>query len=318
MSRLQRITVLDTSVGTNNLGDEIIVDAVRRHVGALFPNALSFSVGTHDYMGRHSRRIVKTSDLAFASGTNLLTSRMWFRAPWKVGIRDALAINNVVLLGCGWYQYQNFSEPYSKWLLTSVLSKNHIHAVRDDYSRKKLQALGIEKVLNTSCPTLWDITPDHCAALPVEKSREVVTTINTFFKNKDLDRRMLEILSRNYDKVHLWIQTDNDWDYAKGLMEGMEFVAPSLAAFDSLLETHPSLDYAGNRLHGGIRALQKGRRSIIVEVDNRAAEMGRDFDLPTVARDDFDRFEAMITGPLPISVKPPQDRISEWKAQFQS
>ena len=318
MARLERITVLDTSIGTRNLGDEIIVDAVRRHLGELFPNALSMSVATHDYMGRNSRKIVKSSDLAFASGTNLLTSRMWFRAPWKVGILDALAINNVVLFGCGWYQYQRMTEPYSKWLLTTVLSKNHIHSVRDGYSKTKLEALGVKRVLNTGCPTLWQISPELCAALPVEKSREVVTTINTFFKNPDLDRKMLEILSRHYDKVHIWIQTDTDWDYAKGLSDNLEFVAPSLAAYDRLLEQHDSLDYVGNRLHGGIRALQKGRRAVIVEVDNRATEMGRDFDLPTVARADFDRLETMIKGPLPIAVKLPTDEIAEWKGQFRS
>ena len=88
------------------------------------------------------------------------------------------------------------------------------------------------------------------------------------------------------------------------------------AAYDRLLREAPSLDYVGNRLHGGIRALQHGRRAIIVEIDNRAQEMGRDFNLPTVARDDFARLEAMIDGDLAIAVTPPVEAIARWKSSL--
>jgi hypothetical protein len=59
--------------------------------------------------------------------------------------------------------------------------------------------------------------------------------------------------------------------------------------------------------------MQHGRRTVIVEIDNRAREMGRDFNLPTVERDDFERLGAMIDGPLSIDIRPPVEAIGRWK-----
>lgn len=316
MTSLRQITILDTATASTNLGDQIIMDAVRSELSELFFHDFAYSVASHEYMGTKSRGLVRKSELAIASGTNLLSSRMWFRAPWKLRTLDGFSVNNVVLMGCGWYQYQRRTDPYSRWLLRSVLSSTHMHAVRDSYSMRNLNALGLDNVINTSCPTLWRFTPEGCAKLPKNKAREVVTTVNTYICDREADRKLLQILADRYDKVHLWVQTQSDWDYAQELQDGLEMVAPSLKAFDALLQNHPSLDYVGNRLHGGIRALQMGRKAIIIEVDNRAAEMGRDFDLPTVARTDFERLAQMIDAPLEIEVKPPLDRIAAWKKQF--
>ncbi|HJR34009.1 MAG TPA: hypothetical protein VJ817_03625, partial [Gemmatimonadales bacterium] len=85
-----------------------------------------------------------------------------------------------------------------------------------------------------------------------------------------------------------------------------------------LLTSARPLDYVGNRLHAGIRSLQKGRRAIILEIDNRATEMGRDVGLPTVERTNFERLEQMIVEPLAIRVRPPLGEIARWKSQFGS
>jgi polysaccharide pyruvyl transferase WcaK-like protein len=83
-----------------------------------------------------------------------------------------------------------------------------------------------------------------------------------------------------------------------------------------VLSSDRQLDYVGNRLHAGLRALQHGRRSIIVEIDNRAREMAADFGLPTVTRDDFRRLEQMIEDPLEIAIRVPDAEIARWKQQF--
>lgn len=312
----RKITLLDTSVGTRNLGDEIIVDAVRRHLDPLISDALMYRVATHDQLGPYARGIVAGSDLAVAAGTNLLTGRLWFRATWPIGLRDALAYDNVVLMGCGWYQYQRMMDPYTRFLWRKVLSKTALHATRDGYSRDKLKAIGIENVINTGCPTLWQLTPEHCAALPKTRANEVVTTVNSWFRRPAHDRRMLEMLRARYEKVHVWVQTDRDLDYALSLDPALAVLPPSLAGYDALLASDRSVDYVGNRLHGGIRALQHGRRAVILEVDNRAREMGRDFGLPTVAQEDYAQIEAMIDGPLEIMLTLPEAEIARFKAQF--
>ncbi|MBF9033173.1 polysaccharide pyruvyl transferase family protein [Rhodobacterales bacterium HKCCE2091] len=313
---MRRIAVLDTATASTNLGDQIIMDAARKVVDELFPDAFHHSVASHDYMGAKGRGLVGGAEVAVACGTNLLSSRMWIRSPWKLRPRDAFLPGNVVLMGCGWYQYQRRPDAYSRWLLRRVLSGHHLHAVRDSYSLRNLERIGITNVVNTGCPTLWDLTPEDTARLPKTRAAEVVTTVNVHFRDPAADRAMFDTLAARYDRVHLWVQHADDLDYAKGLGAAFEIVPPSLGALDRLLAGHPSLDYVGNRLHGGIRALQHGRRAVILEVDNRATEMGRDFGLPTLARSEIARLGPMLDAPLDIRVTPPMEAVARWKGQF--
>jgi hypothetical protein len=109
------------------------------------------------------------------------------------------------------------------------------------------------------------------------------------------------------------VPTAEDFAYLRSFGDDIVIIEPSLRAYDDLLTSPQDLDYVGNRLHGGIRALQHGRRTIIVEIDNRAQEMGRDFQLPTVPRKDFERLAAMIDSDLEISVRPPVAEVRRWK-----
>lgn len=311
---MRAVTLLDTAVASTNLGDQIIMEAVRAELADLLRDTFIYSVASHEWMGRKSRGLVKRSEIAIAGGTNLLSSRMWIRSVWKLSPRDAMQVHNVVLMGCGWYQFQRAPDPYTRWLLRRVLSGRHQHSVRDGYTLKRLAGIGITNVVNTGCPTLWTLTPKYCEGLPRNKGKQVVTTLNTYISDVEADRRLLQMLRQHYETVHLWVQTQSDYAYARDLDRDLEFIAPSLRAYDDLLESRAELDYVGNRLHGGIRALQKGRRAIIVEIDNRAREMGRDFALPTVERTNFERLDAMIAGPLAIEVQPPHDVIARWKS----
>jgi polysaccharide pyruvyl transferase WcaK-like protein len=312
------LALLDTSAASTNLGDHIIMEAVRREILELFPTSMIFGITSHDWMGGHSRGLTKMSDWAIAGGTSLLSSHMWYRASWKVSPLDALAGLNVVLLGAGWHQYQRAPDPYSKWLLKRVLSRNRLHSVRDGYTLKMLTSMGVTNAVNTGCPTLWQLTQAHCARIPQAKANAVVTTVNSYrgLQNREADRRMLELLTSAYAKVYLWIQTYTDYAYARSLYPGLTYVSPSVAALDAVLMADEDVDYVGNRLHAGIRALQRGRRSIIVAIDNRAREMGRDFGLPTVGRTEFEDLARMIREPFATAIHTPQVEIERWKSQI--
>ncbi len=93
-------------------------------------------------------------------------------------------------------------------------------------------------------------------------------------------------------------------------------VAPSVSAFGAVLDT--GVDYVGNRLHGGIFALQRGCRAIIISIDYRAREMGKDYSLRLVERDAIDTDLApVIEGSWATAVNGLDfDRIRRWKAQF--
>ncbi len=316
--RVAALTLLDTALASTNLGDEIIMDAVRRELDGLFDDRLTFTVASHEWMGAQGRRILARSDYAIAGGTNLLSSRMWFRPNRKVKPLDAIIGRKVVLMGVGWYQYQGKPDPYSRWLIGSLLSRHLLHSVRESFALEMLNEIGIKNTVNTGCPTIWRLTPEACARIPAHKADAVLTTVNSYagLKHVEADRRMLEILKREYASVHVWIQTHSDYEYANALAQGLGFVNPNLKSLDAMLGSPIELDYVGNRLHAGIRALQRGRRAVIIEIDNRASEMGRDFGLPTVPRGDFTKLEGMIREPSRIAVRPPLDAIQQWKRQF--
>jgi hypothetical protein len=312
------LALLDTAAASTNLGDHIIMEAVRREIAGLFPDCMIFAITSHEWMGAHSRRLTSKSDWAIAGGTSLLSSHMWYRASWKLSPLDALAGLNIVLLGAGWHQYQSAPDPYSKWLLKRVLSPDRLHSVRDGYALKMLATMGITNAVNTGCPTLWQLDPAHCARIPQRKASTVIATVNSYrgLQDPEADRHLLALLARRYDQVYLWIQTDTDYAYARSLHDGLIYISPSVAALDAVLMSDADLDYVGNRLHAGIRALQRGRRSIIVAIDNRAREMGRDFGLPTVGRTEFESLERMIREPLKIAIHTPQSEIDRWKRQI--
>jgi polysaccharide pyruvyl transferase WcaK-like protein len=313
---IQVITLLDTAAASTNLGDQIIMDAVRRELSVLFPHCYVYSVATHERMGRHSRHLLRRSEFAIAGGTSLISSHMWFRPDWKLHPRDSCAKYKITLMGVGWYQYQREPDLYTRWLLRGVLSKQHMHSVRDSYTKNMLASIGVTNVVNTGCPTLWRLTPERCAQIPRKKAKNVIVTLNTFMPRPDLDRQLLKTLRSHYRKVYFWVPTETDYAYAAKLDPELIYLKPSLEGLDDLLESDESLDYVGNRLHPGIRAMQKGRRTIILEIDNRAREMGADFGLPTIERDAFEDLSMLIENPLETRVRVPRDAIDQWKKQF--
>ena len=119
-----------------------------------------------------------------------------------------------------------------------------------------------------------------------------------------------------YRKIYFWPQGSGDIDYFAHLKCKAEVIAPSLKAFDSVLADEPSIDYIGTRLHAGIRALQHKRRAIIIGVDNRAAEMSKDINLPHLAREDIDKLEYIINDKWPTNLKINFDAIQIWRSQF--
>ena len=54
-------------------------------------------------------------------------------------------------------------------------------------------------------------------------------------------------------------------------------------------------DYVGTRLHAGILALNYRKRTLIIAVDNRAAEMKTDINLPVIARGDLESSKGLYS-----------------------
>ena len=144
---VQKIAVLDTSITSVNLGDQIIMDAARAVLGRLFPGAFFVTLPTHEFLLWESYRVLRDCDYVFVCGSNLLKSRMLWRNQWKISPLDFLMRRNCLLLGCGWWHYQRPPDFYSRRMLRRILGASHQHSVRDEYSRRQLRAAGIEGVL---------------------------------------------------------------------------------------------------------------------------------------------------------------------------
>ncbi len=130
------------------------------------------------------------------------------------------------------------------------------------------------------------------------------------------DRRVFEILKRHYETVFFWPQQSRDLPYLHEIgARGFAAIPPDTAAYDQLLEEE-DVDFVGARLHGGIRALQYGRRALIIPVDNRAAELSVSTALPTASRNEPGVIEHWITHPRPTALILPTEAIDMWKRQF--
>lgn len=312
---MKTISVFDTTISDYNLGNQIIMEAVYKHLKEVFPEDFFFKLPYME-ITRHTIKYIGWSDIVFFGGTNSLSSRMERYKQWGVSLLKSLFIKDVILMGLGWWQYQEKESFYTRLLLHRVLSHHHLHSVRDAYTEKKLRGIGFENVVNTGCPTLWDLTPDHCAAISVSPALEVVTTLTDYDKNPDYDRHLLKLLTEKYRKVSIWMQGVGDREYLNSLGRfSITVIPPDLAAFDKALAL-PEVEYVGTRLHAGIRALQHKRRTTIIAVDNRAVEMNRDFGIPVVKRGSIDELAARIAGDFPATVRLPEDKIRRWKGQF--
>lgn len=309
--------IFDTATGSTNLGDFIIMDAVNKLADDLLEKDFLLHIPTHLRINTLDLPSLRRYELGWVGGTNLLKNDQLGSSQWKVGMKEIPFLKNkAVLLGVGWWQYQK-EEPsaYTKWFYKNILSQDYLHAVRDEYTKQQLARLGILNVINTGCPTVWNLTPEHCERIPVQKENRVVTTITDYLRDPRHDQKMLQILQDQYEEVYVWIQGSKDENYVHSLAKGLKTIAPKLSSFDKFLEEN-ACDYVGTRLHAGIRALQKKRRSLIIGIDNRAVEMHKDIGLPVLERSRIENLKNMILEDRPTQLHIDWTNISAWKGQF--
>ncbi|POE02265.1 polysaccharide pyruvyl transferase family protein [Pectobacterium odoriferum] len=314
------ILVFDTSIASLNIGDQIIMDAVYGIISSLFPYSQIFNSSTHDIIGKQTYKLNRLSQYSFVGGSNLLSSDHRFafkrnKNQWAVDIRDSRRLNNVILLGAGWKSYQSIPSFLTKFLYSKLLSGRYSHAVRDNYTYNMLRNIGIDNVINTGCPTMWGLDAEHCSQIPTHKSEDVVFTLTDYSKDIRNDTFLIEFLRNSYEKIYFWPQGSGDLKYLSSLpSEGINILKPSLQAYDEILEKN--VDFIGTRLHAGIRALQKKKRAIIISIDNRAKEIGKDTNLFTLDRLNIEALQDVINSSLESKISIRENDIFKWKSQF--
>jgi len=308
---LDRVVLLDPSISSSNIGDDIIRECVSAELDGRID--ISAALPTQRRMSRTEVRQAADSTLALVGGTNLLSSNMPWYMQWKLDLRSIAALRGkVVLMGVGWWQYQPAPNLFTRKILTSVLSKEHIHSVRDEYTRRKLVDLGFE-ALNTACPTMWGL--DERRFMRDRPSRAVFT-LTDYNKEPETDAWLIAMLQRYYDEVLVWPQSRRDGEYVARLGTTATVVPGDLATYDRILQE--GADYVGTRLHGGIRAMNAGSWGLIAAVDNRALEIGRDTGLPVIARNQREDIEAAVAERAEPTIDIPRRNVDAWWEQFSS
>lgn len=321
MDRMKNISVLDTSLTSFNLGNEIIMDAVNNVIRELFEDSFLIRIQCMDKIGPLSLRYIQESNLSFIGGSNLLTSQMNKYKQIGFTPMSMLRSQDMILLGVGWWQYQRDPNMISRLFLRNLLSSNFTHSARDRYTLNMLRKAGITNVLNTSCPSTWSLTEKHCSLIPSNPASQVVFTLTDYNCMETSDEIFISLLLNKYQKIFFWPQGLNDLTYFKELnildKDKIFILSPNLKVFDALLNAN-EIDYVGTRLHAGIRALQNRKRALILSIDNRAKEMADDINLNICNRDALDEIEYFINHSIQTSINLPEQAISKWKEQFKN
>ncbi len=326
---MKNIIIFDTSIGTMNHGDEIIMESFLRNANDLLQGNNAFRFPTHtpcflpyQQSMRNSRyRFVANADYKFICGTNLLNNKM-HHLLWpffNVNLFNSKCYQNSVLVGVGvsGFHSDNKVSAYTKALFSKILSKNYIHSVRDDRSVKIVESIcGKGSAINTGCPTLWGLTDDFCAEIPTEKADRVVFTLTDYSKNPTADQNLIDILNKNYSQVYFWPQGSEDFAYIQTFqnIENIQILSPSVRAYSELLSSG-NIDYIGTRLHAGIFAMQHKVRGIILSVDNRAKDMAEVYNLNVIERN-AEHLEELLNSHIETQIHINVAGIQQWKAQF--
>lgn len=317
---MKKYVVFDPSYVTDNLGDFIIMDAIDEILSEVLPRDYFFHVPSNDFMGPEALKQLKEATMSFVGGTNMLSSHWWWYRQWNLRPLEVFKVRNTVLVGVGWHKYQPVPDIITKWVYQMMFSKTMQHSVRDRYTQSHLAKIGIHNVIYTGCPTMWQLTPSHCETIPVSKSNTALVTLTAYLAQPEVDKAWLREVFKHYDEVYFWSQMHDDHEYAMKLARegGFNFklISPTLEGFNHTLRT-VDCDYIGTRLHGGVRALQLQRRALILQVDNRAAEIGKDTQLHSVSRADVQAIGQWITNPRPLVLTMPFENIEKWKSQFE-
>ncbi len=320
------ITIYDTATGSLNIGDYIIMEAAKKELNDIFADETFDYFATHKVLTKKEMNRAWLNPLAFVCGTNLLRGSWRFKAEknqWSMSFLDGFKMQPAILLGVGWNNYRKKTKLRAKIFYKNSLRKDILHSVRDNYTKEKLVSCGIHNVINTGCPTLWSLDDSHLSTIPRVKSGAVVFTLTDYRKDINLDKKIINILKKQYEHLYFWPQGSKDTSYLIediGSDNDIEtsdilILQESLEAFDTLLENE-EVDYVGTRLHAGIRALQKSKRSIIIGVDNRAIEMQKDINLPVVRREALEQLDILIEKEWQPKLNIPWSEIEKWKAQF--
>lgn len=323
---MKKTILLDTSIGTSNVGDSIIMECVESELAPILNSSFVFNIATH-MPAFHSYAVWRNSfavqnyvncDYKFVGGSNILVKNMLTHYPqWNVNIFNCAPLANSICVGVGAGAGEH-KDAYTTYLYRKILSHSYYHSVRDERTKRYVEEVLGLKAINTGCVTMWMLTPEHCAQIPHKKADNVVFTLTARNIPDQRDQFLIDTLKKEYDHVSFWIQGDKDEGYFNMFSntEGIEVIPPSKSAYEQVL-MRDNIEYVGTRLHGGVYALRHKKRAIIIAIDERARGISTDTGLITIEKDELGNLHNLINSDFETKLNIPFNEITRWKAQFE-
>lgn len=308
-----KIVVFDPAVENVNAGDEIISSAVQA-IPHLHEGDVE-RLTTHRLLRKSERDLVSDADLLVLSGTNAISSRMEKFGQWLIDPDLARRMRNkLMLLGVGWWQYQGPPSLYTRNLLNFILTDQVPHSTRDSYTHDRISALG-KRSMMTGCPTMWNL-PSDCQRPLTGSGRAVITVTDYKRMDPDIDRRWISVVKEHYSEVDIVGMGPGDRSHFEGL--GIDSVAWKGQGTADLEAALQGADFIGTRLHAGVKALQNGRPTLILAVDNRAKEISKSTGLNVTDRADTLAIHRGVTGEtVPPALFMDQESIQLWRSLYE-
>lgn len=322
----QQTVLFDTSIGSFNMGDSIIVKSFLKNGSDVLRSGVYAKFSTHTpnfepwQMTKLNDRYRFVSQAArkFIVGTNLLSMNLL--RPWpnfNLTAFNRKVFKNCVLVGVGAGQGETFNA-YTKWLYSTTFSRQYTHSTRDERTAILLRELGFEAI-NTGCPTMWGLTKQFCKDIPETKAEAVVFTLTNDSPDEERDKKMISILKSVYKQIFFYPQSFGDLEYLNQIDKFHEIeILPSDIDELSRFYNNNDVDYIGTRLHGGIYAMQHKKRSIVVGIDNRAADIKNTYNINYISRQDLpNELQEIIMSSFKTELNIDEQKINMWKNQFQ-
>lgn len=323
---MKNILLLDTSVGSGNKGDDIIMECVRKELLFLLKENFEKSLPTHVspfhwyqvWKNSYSLQTFANCELKFIGGTNILCKDLLTHYPqWNINWFNCKPLMGSIGVGVGAGAGEK-TNWYTRKMYQRVLSHDYCHSVRDERTKQYVESLGL-KAINTGCVTMWMLTPEFCATIPTQKPEKVVFTLTRQPAVDEIGQFLIDILVNHYQEVYYWPQGITDYEYLHQFnkIEKIKILSANKDAFDDYLSNNDT-DYVGTRLHGGVYAMRHGRRAIIIAIDERAREIHKVNHLNCIDINEIGQLPVFINSEFETRVTMDLEAIKRWKSQFDS
>ena len=145
---MKKVMLLDTAVGTSNMGDAIIMHCVREELNWILKDSFVYQMPTHlptfhcysIWRNSYTVQNFMNCDYKFVGGSNLLAKNMLTHYPqWNINIFNYQPLRGSVLVGVGAGAGEK-SNAYTRALYKKVLSNRYFHSVRDERSKEYVES----------------------------------------------------------------------------------------------------------------------------------------------------------------------------------